>query len=360
VSGGARALVSDLAAPGRLGAYALPERRRRLLLVAVSALALAALGAALGVSLGSFGLPAWRVPAILLGGGEGAERTVVMTFRLPRVAAALTVGAALSTAGALTQTVTRNPLASPDILGLTSGASVGAVSVVVLGGTVGQVSGLWASVGVPMAAVAGAFLTGALVAVAARRAERVVLVGVGVSAAAQSLVTWLLVVGDVDNAARAAGWLAGSLNARSWTHVQAVALALVLCAPLLVWLARSVPNLALGDEAAAGTGVAVERVRWGALAVATVLAGTATAAAGPIAFVGLAAPQIAARLAKAEHPPLLASAVVGAAAVALCDLLARSLFGWFGHPGTELPVGILTAALGAAYLISLVTRKARA
>lgn len=353
-------VTAALTAPGRFGAYTVPERRRRLAAVAVGALVLAAVGAALGIALGSYGLPLSQVPGILLGGGEEAERTVVVTFRLPRAAAALAVGAALAVAGALTQTVTRNPLASPDILGLTSGASVGAVTVVVLGGTVGQVSGLWASLGVPAAAVAGAFLTGSIVAVAARRADRVVLVGVGVSAAAQSLVTWLLVVGDVDSAARAASWLAGSLNARSWTHVQAVALALVVCVPLLVRLAHAMPNLALGDEAAAGTGVAVERVRWTALATATVLAGTATAAAGPIAFVGLAAPQVAARLSRADHPPLLASAVVGAAAVALCDLLARSVLGWLGGAAVELPVGIVTAVLGAAYLISLTTRKAPA
>lgn len=347
---------------GRLalpGAYELPGRRLRRAAVAALALVVLLAAGALGLMTGSLPLDLTRVLQALFATADTQAELVVGTLRLPRVVTGLAVGAALGLAGALTQTVARNPLASPDILGVTSGASVGAVAVVVLAGGNGGVSGTWASVGVPAAAVSGAAVAAVLVAVLARSTERVILVGVGVTAAAQALVAWMLVLGDVQQAGRAAAWLAGSLNARSWLHawpvLGVVALAVVPC----LVLGRALSVVGLGDDAAHGLGARVNRTRFVALAVATVLAGVATAAAGPIAFVGLAAPQVVVRLVRAERPPLLASALGGAALVVVGDLVARNAFSWFADSPTELPVGIVTALVGATYLAALLSRKAR-
>lgn len=338
--------------------YELPGRRRRRLGISTVAAVLATGAALLALTTGTMAIELPRALTAVLGTGDPQAELVVGTLRLPRILTGLLVGAALALAGALTQTAARNPLASPDILGVTSGASVGAVAVVILAGGNGGVSGAWASLGIPAAAVTGALVAALIVAALARTTERVILVGVGVTAAAQSLVAWLLVLGDVADAGRAAAWLAGSLNARQWLHVWPVLAVLIVAAVACLLLARSLPPLGLGDEAAGGVGVPVGRTRLASLAIATLLAGVATAAAGPIAFVGLAAPQVAARLARADRPPLLASALTGAALVSCSDLLARNLFGWFGRGATELPVGIVTAILGAIYLAVLLSRKA--
>src|SRR6266545_6582497 len=198
-------------------------------------------GLAVGVGVVSLGVGAsevsWReLGEVLVGGGDAGTRLVVLELRLPRIVTGLLVGVAFAVSGALLQTLARNPLASPDVLGVSAGASAAAVSVLVLAGSAGGISGLAAAAGLPVAATAGGLATTALVAVlasngpgpiAARRgvariggrvggggfdAGRVVLVGIGVSAAANSVVSWLLVIGDVNDASRAAAWLAGSLN----------------------------------------------------------------------------------------------------------------------------------------------------
>lgn len=355
-SGGRGRRSRRLALPG---AHELPGRRLRRVAVAIVALTLLVVAGALGLMTGSLPLDLSRVLQALFATSDTQAELVVGTLRLPRVVTGLAVGAALGLAGALTQTVARNPLASPDILGVTSGASVGAVAVVVLAGGNGGVSGGWASVGVPTAAVVGAAVAAALVALLARSTERIILVGVGVTAAAQALVAWMLVLGDVQQAGRAAAWLAGSLNARSWLHAWPVLAAVALAVLPCLVLGRALSVVGLGDDAAQGLGARVNRTRFVALAVATVLAGVATAAAGPIAFVGLAAPQVVVRLARAERPPLLASALAGAALVVVADLLARNAFSWFADSPTELPVGIVTALVGASYLAALLSRKAR-
>ena len=325
--------------------------------------ALAVVIALISLSIGTTKLPIADVVEVLLGGGRRGTRLVVLELRLPRVATGLLVGIAFAVSGALLQTLSRNPLASPDIVGVNSGASAGAVAVIVLAGTGGgNISGAAAKVGIPLAAVLGGLIATLIVgALSVRRgvvdAGRVVLIGVGVAAAANSLVAWMLVIGDVNDAGRAAAWLAGSLNARAWSDAIPVLIAVVLLLPVAMMFNRDLSALVLGDDVASSLGVRVARIRLGLLVIATVLAAMATAGAGPIAFVALVAPQIAQRLTRMERPPLLTTAMLGALFVVLADLLARNGLQWLRVGPYELPVGVVTAACGAPYLLHLIGRQ---
>jgi iron complex transport system permease protein len=325
--------------------------------------ALAVVVALVSLSVGTTKLPVAEVIEVLLGGGRRGTRLVVLELRLPRVATGLLVGIAFGVSGALLQTLSRNPLASPDIVGVNSGASAGAVAVIVLAGTGGgNISGVVAKVGIPLAAVIGGLLATLIVgALSIQRgvvdAGRVVLIGVGVAAAANSLVAWLLVIGDVNDAGRAAAWLAGSLNARAWSDALPVTVAVLLLLPVAMMFNRDLSALVLGDDVASSLGVRVARIRLALLIIATVLAALATAGAGPIAFVALVAPQIAQRLTRMERPPLLTTAMLGALFVVLADLLARNGLQWLRIGPYELPVGVVTAAAGAPYLLHLIGRQ---
>jgi iron complex transport system permease protein len=325
--------------------------------------ALAIVIALISLSVGTTKLPIADVVEVLLGGGRRGTRLVVLELRLPRVATGLLVGIAFAVSGALLQTLSRNALASPDIVGVNSGASAGAVAVIVLAGTGGgNISGAAAKVGIPLAAVLGGLIATLIVgALSVRRgvvdAGRVVLIGVGVAAAANSLVAWMLVIGDVNDAGRAAAWLAGSLNARAWSDAIPVLIAVVLLLPVAMMFNRDLSALVLGDDIASSLGVRVAGMRIALLIIATVLAAMATAGAGPIAFVALVAPQIAQRLTRMERPPLLTTAMLGALFVVLADLLARNGLQWLQVGPYELPVGVVTAACGAPYLLHLIGRQ---
>ncbi|MEI8412450.1 MULTISPECIES: FecCD family ABC transporter permease [unclassified Kribbella] len=335
----------------------------RTILLSVVFAVLAVAVAMISLSVGTTKLPVTDVVEVLLGGGRRGTRLVVLELRLPRVATGLLVGIAFAVSGALLQTLSRNALASPDIVGVNSGASAGAVAVIVLAGTGGgNISGAAAKVGIPLAAVLGGLLATLIVgALSIQRgvvdAGRVVLIGVGIAAAANSLVAWLLVIGDVNDAGRAAAWLAGSLNARAWSDAVPVSLAVLLLVPVAMMFNRDLSALALGDDVASSLGVRVARVRLALLVIATVLAAMATAGAGPIAFVALVAPQVALRLTRMERPPLLTTAMLGALFVVLADLLARNGLQWLQVGPYELPVGVLTAAAGAPYLLYLIGRQ---
>jgi iron complex transport system permease protein len=334
----------------------------RTVVLAIVFAAMAVVVALVSLSVGTTKLPVGDVVRVLLGGGDGGTQLIVRELRLPRVATGLLVGIAFAVSGALLQTLSRNPLASPDIIGVNSGASAAAVTVIVLAGSAGGVSGVAAKVGLPLAAVLGG-LTATLVVglLSIQRgvvdAGKVVLIGVGVAAAANSLVAWLLVIGDVTDAGRAAAWLAGSLNARTWADAVPVGLAVLVLGPVALAFNRDLSALVLGDDVAASLGVRVSRTRLALLVVATVLAAMATAGAGPIAFVALVAPQIAQRLARTERPPLVTTAMLGALFVTLADLVARTGLGVVGVGPYELPVGVVTAACGAPYLLHLIGRQ---
>jgi iron complex transport system permease protein len=325
--------------------------------VTVLGIGLVVLAAAANIGRGDFPISLTEVLAVLVGGGDGPQQFIVLELRLPRTLTGVLVGAALGVAGALTQAVARNPLASPDILGVTAGASTAAVAVIVLGGSMGTIAGPLAQIGVPLAALLGGILSAAIVyALAWRRGiegYRLVLVGVGVGAVAMSITSWLLVVAEVYEAARATVWLTGSLNGRGWEHVVPVAGALAVLVPIALLLGSALGALQFGDDTARSLGLRVNLARGGLVLVAVALAAVATASAGPVAFVALVVPQICLRLVGSARPPLLASAVYGALLLVSADLVARTGL------GMELPVGIVTAVLGAPYLLYLLVRRNR-
>ncbi|SDQ87062.1 iron chelate uptake ABC transporter family permease subunit [Quadrisphaera sp. DSM 44207] len=324
----------------------------RTLAVCAATAAVGAAVAVLAMTTGEFPLAPVDVVRSLLGAGEPGTDFVVLQLRLPRVLVAVGVGVALAVSGALFQALTRNPLGSPDVVGFTMGASAGAVAALVLGGATG-----W---GVPASAVLGGTATAAAVYALAWRAGhgtagyRLVLVGVAVQALATAVVSWLLVRGQVQDAQQAVVWLTGSLNGRSWEQVVPLAVALAVLLPCAALLVRPLGMLALGDDAAVGLGVRVQRTQLLVGAVGVVLAALAVAAAGPVAFVALAAPQVAARLVRSPGPQLLASALVGATLLLAADWLAQRVLA-----PAQVPVGVVTGLLGGAYLAWLLSREWR-
>ncbi|RKS68170.1 iron complex transport system permease protein [Actinomadura pelletieri DSM 43383] len=309
----------------------------------------------LSIGAGDFPIALPRVIATLFGGGERFDRFVIMDLRLPRALAGLVVGLALGVSGAITQSLARNPLASPDVLGITQGA--GAVAVLLLtvsGGTTAAIAG---SVGVSAASLAGGLGTGLLVYLLAWRRGidgfRLILIGVSVSALMQAVTTWLLATADITDVARAQVWLIGSLDGRSWDTVTvALGCTLVLLA-VVAGAAFQFRPMHFGDEVAAGLGVRYATVRAVMLLCAVLLAGVAVSAAGPVPFVALVTPQVAMRLVRCPTPPLLASGLVGAVLLIGSDLVARTLL-----PVT-LPVGVVTAAIGGPFLVYLLVRANR-
>jgi iron complex transport system permease protein len=299
---------------------------------------------------GSVSLGPGEVLDALLGRGSGVAGFVVVDLRLPRLVMALLVGAALGAAGAIFQSLTRNPLGSPDVIGFTWGAAAGAVlAIVVLGG------GRLATAG---CAVGGGLLVALAVLGLARgggaAGDRLILVGIGMSAMLAALTTWLIARADLGSALAARTWLAGSLEGRGWESAWPVLGALVLVAPAVAALAPRLAVLELGDDAATAAGTPVASTRFALLCAAVALTGVATAATGPIAFVALAAPQVGRRLSRAAGPGVGTAACTGAALLAVGDLGAQRLFG-----GGGLPVGVVTGAAGGTYLAWLLQREWR-
>jgi iron complex transport system permease protein len=322
--------------------------RPRAAVVTATTLLLAALVGCVAISVGEYVVPLPDVLRALVGEGDRGDQVVVTTLRLPRALLGLLVGAALGLAGALTQSVTRNALASPDIVGVTAGSSTAAVAVIVLG---------W-PVPLPVAALVGGLVTAALLVGLTWRAgvhgPRLVLLGIGLAACATALTSYLLVLAQLVDAQRALIWLTGSLNGRGWEHVGPVAVALLALAPIALLLGRRLEVLRLGDDAARALGVRVQALHAGLVLVAVGLAAVATASAGPVIFVGLIAPQVAVRLAGTPGIPLAASAATGALLVVSADLVARNLLA-----DIELPVGAVTAVVGAPVLLWLLRRATR-
>jgi len=317
---------------------------RRTVAVCGALAAVAAAAMAAGVSMGDFPIPLGEVLRALVGLGDPDSDLVVRVLRLPRALTGLLVGLAFGLSGAIVQELARNPLASPDVIGITAGAGAAAVAVIVLGGTTA-------------ATVAGGALAGALVTMAAvyvlayRRGVtgyRLVLVGIGITFALTGLTNYLLTRARIGDVQRATVWLTGSLNGRGWEQLGPLAVALAVLVPLALALGRRLRALQLGDDVARALGVRVDRTRALLLVAAVGLAAVATASAGPIGFVALVAPQVARRLVGGGSIALVPSALAGACLVLLSDLAARRLFA-----PAELPVGVVTAVIGAPYLLWL-------
>ncbi|MCB0977783.1 MAG: iron chelate uptake ABC transporter family permease subunit [Acidimicrobiales bacterium] len=308
-------------------------------------------GLAWNVSVGDFPIPIGDVIGELTGlGGNESTSFIIRTLRLPRALTAVLVGAAFGVSGQIFQRMVRNPLASPDILGVSAGAAAGAVSCIVL-------------VGATSTVVTGSALAGSVGAVAAiyllavkngLSSYRLVLIGIGITAMLNAYVAYLLTRAELYDAQRATVWLTGSLNGRGWEYVRPLAVLLGVLVPVTVICARQLRALELGDEAAHGLGVGLRRSKLALSLSGAALAAVATAAAGPVGFVALVAPQIARRLVGARSAALVPAALVGAAIMVYGDLVARRAFA-----PIELPVGVVTAVVGAPYLLWLLTRSNR-
>ncbi|MDT8913078.1 iron chelate uptake ABC transporter family permease subunit [Amycolatopsis sp. PS_44_ISF1] len=306
----------------------------------------------LSIGLGEFQISIPQVLATIFGQGDRADSFVIMTLRLPRALIGLVVGLALGISGALTQSIARNPLASPDVLGVTSGAGTAAVLLVtVTGGAAGAIT---ASIGLPAAALAGGLGTGLGVYVMALRRGidgfRLLLIGVSISAVLEAITNWLLVTADIRDVGRAQGYLVGSLDGRSWTDLWPALIGAAGLVLVVLAVAFQLKPMHFGDDVAAGLGVRLPVVRAVLLLCAVLLAGVAVSAAGPVPFVALVAPQVAMRLLRFPTPPLVASGLCGALLVLGSDLIARTIL------PVPLPVGIVTATIGGPFLVFLLVR----
>ena len=302
------------------------------------------------IMMGDFPLSVRQVLSGVFGDGGDDAEFIVQTLRLPRALTAILVGAALGMSGAVFQSIARNPLGSPDIVGFQQGAAFGAVLVIVSWGG--------SSLAVAGGAVAGGVVTALLVYVLAWKrglsSSRLVLVGIGIGFTAAAGVDSLITRADIYDVQRAAVWLTGSLNGRSWDHVRTVGLALLVLAPLVIIGQRSLDRLDLGDDTAAALGVRVNRAKLGLIVMAVGLSALAVAAAGPIAFIAFVAGPIARRMVDSPNACVVPAAFVGAFVLTAADLVARRVLA-----PTELPVGVMTAIIGAPYLLWLLTRRAR-
>lgn len=340
--------MTATAVAARISGESNPIRRRRTvtLILTLATLVLALVGLRFGddpMSLGEV------LAAIAAGPDGGYPSTVVLLWRAPRVVGAICFGAALGIAGALFQTLTRNPLGSPDIIGFTTGAYTGAIISVTVVGT--------AFMSTATGALLGGFATAVVVYLLAYRGGlsgfRLIIVGIGITAMLSAFNTWLLLRAQTEVAMAASIWGAGSINLVSWSAAAPVLITLAVLAPVVMLTAPSLRQLELGDDAARAHGVAVEPVRLLVLAVGVALTATVTAAAGPIAFIALVAPQVAHRLTRSAGLPLLGSALVGGMLLLLADLAAQ-----FVVP-MPVPVGAVTVVVGGLYLIALLVVEAR-
>ncbi|MEM9954486.1 MAG: iron ABC transporter permease [Chloroflexota bacterium] len=312
------------------------------------ALILIALGVLVtSISYGEFDISPIEVLQTILGieTDDSRHELVVWTFRLPRILVAFMVGAALAVSGTILQGITRNALADPGILGVTSGASLAAVAVIV-----------WFDVPIswlPIAAFSGALIMAILIFLFAWNGGsspvRLILVGVGLSAVAGALTSLMIVFGEINQVQQATIWLAGSVYGRGWEHVHTIALWLAVLLPITILFARQLNTLGLGDDLAKGLGLRVEIQRGFLLILSVALAAIAVSVSGTIGFVGLVAPHISRRLVGPTHEGLVPiSALFGGVLLMFADLIGR----WVISP-SELPVGIVAAMIGAPYFAYL-------
>jgi iron complex transport system permease protein len=312
-------------------------------------------GLVANVGYGEYPVPPLDVVRTLLGieTGEVQYAFIINTLRLPRALVAVLVGAALAVSGAILQGLTRNDLAAPDIVGVNAGAGLAAVTLIV---ALPSVPAAY----LPPAAFGGAFIVAALLYVLAWRGNsspmRLILIGVGLSAVATALTTFMITFGDIYQVSQALVWLTGSVYGRSWEQIWSLLPWLVVFMPLAFLSSRHLNTLNLGDDVARGLGSRVELERGILLLASVALAASAVAIAGTIGFIGLMSPHIARRLVGPSYGGLLpTAAMTGGMLVVLADLLGRTMFA-----PIEIPCGIITAAVGAPFFLYLLYRNRKA
>lgn len=304
----------------------------------------------LHIGVGQFSISPGEVAASLLGAGNAEHDFIVHTLRLPRAVLGFMTGAGLAVSGALLQGFTRNPLASPGVLGLNAGAAAAAVLIIV---AFADIPIGW----LPFAAFTGAVFVAACSYVLAWRdgmaSIRLVLVGIGMAAICQAVITILLTYGQIRSVSQAAIWMTGSLYGKGWEHFAPYWPWFVASLLLALTLTRHLDVLALGDELAGGLGVRLELKRFLIILASVGLAASSVAVVGTVSFVGLMAPHLARSFTGVTHARLLpAAALVGGLIVLIADLLGRTLLA-----PTEIPCGLLTAIIGGPYFLYLLRKQ---
>ncbi|SMD19039.1 FecCD family ABC transporter permease [Kibdelosporangium aridum] len=270
----------------------------------------------------------------------------VVELRTPRIVLAMVIGAALGLAGALLQGVSRNPLASPDVIGISQGAGLAATIVIVAGAPIAVLP--------PLALLGGLGAAAVVLLFGSVRANRFVLAGIAVAVALKALTEIVIIGAAPIDGQRAQVWLVGTLAGWGYDEALVVAIVIAVLTPVLFWAGRALDTSALSDDVARAIGVRVGPRRLVMALSGVILAAFATSQVGSVDFVALAAPQIARTLAKAERPPLFCAALTGALLTVVADTAARTVFA-----PTQLPVGVLTAAFGGVYLVWLLVRRKR-
>lgn len=303
---------------------------------------------ALAMVLGDYPVP---VPEILralfsplTGHADPGVDFIILTVRLPRAVAAVLTGAAFGLAGVIFQTVLRNPLASPDIIGISHGASAAAVICVI--------ALKWSAFAVAGGAFAGALATAFAIYGLGWRGGgspyRMVLIGIGMAAMLGAVISFLFTRARVEDVQRALVWIVGSLNAVGFAQILPLAVALLVLLPALALIHRALAGLQLGDDAARSIGIRADRTRLAAMVIAVALAAVATAVSGPVGFVAFLAGPIARRLLGPAAGALVPSLLTGALVMLGADIVAQHCVG-----ASQLPVGVVTGAFGAAFLLYL-------
>ncbi|WP_425483134.1 FecCD family ABC transporter permease [Glutamicibacter mishrai] len=323
-------------------------RQRRIIIAILGLLVLAVVIASL--CLGQTNYSPAQVWQVILGHKVPGASFTVGTLRLPRTAIALVAGLSFGLAGVSFQTLLRNPLASPDVIGISTGASAAAAFAIVILSLSGTVVSVFAIV----AGLLIATLIYLLSYKGGAAGTRLILVGIGVAAMLESLISWVLTQAGQWDLQEATRWLTGSLNGSTWAETLPALIALGILGPLLLSQTRYLDSLQMGDDTAAAMGTRVERTRILVIMAAVGLISFATAATGPIAFVAFLSGPIASRLIGARGSKLIPAALIGALLVLVADFAGQYLL------GTRFPVGVITGVLGAPYLIYLIIRTNRA
>jgi iron complex transport system permease protein len=322
------------------------------LFVFLGLLLIAAFVFVISTGMGEMKINPLTVLQVFFGGGSEMDRLVVRSFRLPRIIVAFMVGMGLSVAGGILQGMIRNPLASPDILGITGGASVAVVSFLTIFSDKNHtltVSISWLPVAAFIGALAVAFLVYFLAWKNGVSPIRLVLIGIGIMTLMKALTTLLMILGPIYQASQANIWITGTVYGSNWKSVGVLVPWTILLIFIAFIYARHVNIQELGDDIATGLGGHVQRQRFILLMISTGLIGSSVAFAGGIGFVGLMAPHMARRLVGSAFGALLpVSALLGGIMVMLADLVGRTLFS-----PLEIPAGVFTASIGAPYFVYL-------
>jgi len=324
------------------------QRFRRTVSFVLALLVILLLLAMATLLIGSFPLELSQILQAAQGELGQASQMILVDYRLPRTLSALLVGACLGMAGAIFQTLMRNPLASPDLMGFSAGAGVGALSCVVL------ISSSYLVVG----AIAGGLITAALVLLLSWKSGlsvyRLVLVGIGFNFVLVAILDLILSRIDINQAMEMNKWLAGTLNAIQWRHIEQLVMGMILLLPLAFWLQFKLNRLAFDDDLAMALGIEVNRTRLAIIIVGVLLTALAVTVAGPLPFIAFVSGPIARRLLRSSDAVLFTAALVGALVTLLADTCARYLGAW-----VNMPTGVFTALIGAPYLLWLLASQIR-